>query len=758
MIITCENCETSFNLNEKLLKPAGSKVRCSRCKHMFTAYPPALPELEPEIVETVAPEEIEEKSEAAETLEPQPTSEETGGMTTETAAPEPFQEGAADVEEDAGDEVESLDQEEIDTSLDDLDMALDTDTASEETTDEIPVSTDVEDVVAETDLFGIEESPGMEPAVEETPFEDVSLDDLDLEFDEEPVDETPKEDDTIENLGLDLELEEMLEEDAPAEEDVLEDLELDLEPDVVPEEEISAEEDTSSGELDFSDIELSMASEIEAETDEDELDLDLDLDSELEAVSDLTEDQGGTDSEELDFSEFEETVSLDSSKKPETGDVSEAAEEDLELDLDLEMVDDTLPEAASAPPSMEKENAELEDLDFELDMEPEGEAAEVIDDEDSEDIDLSDIEKMLEGDGAETETISLAPDLDDIEVEVEKWKESPDIDDSMEQTGEIDLSDIMIDVDDDGLEEDIEDVELELDISEASEPIVAADGEGGPEDIDISGFEEYDIPAEKDQVEGHFSGEDIELEFEVEGDTDDPDTMATVSDVEETGVGAETVEYAEPLVDVDEAPKQKEEKKEEAKKIKPVRKSGIMRPLVLLLFLILLPLVAVILLDRLMGMNVPFVTDYMKQVPYLNQLMKPEMKEIGEISVDNISSKFVDNTGHGKLFVISGTVKNEFSESRKYIKIQGSLFSSGKTLAKEVTVYGGNVLTDQELSEMSLTDMNQRLSNRFGDKKSNFDVKPGTSIPFMVVFADLPESLEEFTIEVSGSFPATKQQ
>jgi hypothetical protein len=503
-----------------------------------------------------------------------------------------------------------------------------------------------------------------------------------------------------------------------------------------------------------------MESDIEAETHEDELELDLDLDSELEADSGLMTDQNDTDSEELDFSEFEETIIVDSPPKHEIEDVSEEPGEELDLDLDFEMEDDAIPKVDSAPPSLEKEDAELEDLDFELDMEPEGEAAESSDDE-SEGVDLSDIEKMLEGDGSEGETVSLTPGFDDIETEVEKWKEATDEDDMMDQTGEIDLSDIMIDVDDDDLEEDIEDVELELDIDEASEPVMATGAGREPEDMDISGFEEFDIPPEVDKVEGHFSNGDIELEFEVEGDTDDPDTMAAVSDVEDVSVGTETVEYAEPLVDVDEAPAPKEEpekKVKKVKKIKPVRKSSILRPITLLLLLILLPLVVIVLLDRFMDVNVPFVTDYLKQVPYLNQVMKTEVREVGEISVDNISSKFIDNSRHGKFFIITGTVKNEFSESRKYIKIQGSLFSSGKTLAKEVTVYGGNVLTDQELSEMSLTDINQRLSNRFGDKKSNFDVKPGRSIPFMVVFADLPQSLEEFTIEVSGSFPATKQQ
>ncbi|MBW1754259.1 MAG: zinc-ribbon domain-containing protein [Deltaproteobacteria bacterium] len=43
MIITCEECQASFNLDESLLKPTGSKVRCSKCKKVFVAYPPELP-------------------------------------------------------------------------------------------------------------------------------------------------------------------------------------------------------------------------------------------------------------------------------------------------------------------------------------------------------------------------------------------------------------------------------------------------------------------------------------------------------------------------------------------------------------------------------------------------------------------------------------------------------------------------------------------------------------------------------------------
>ena len=39
MIITCKECNTRFNLDDKRVKPAGSKVRCAKCKTVFTVYP-----------------------------------------------------------------------------------------------------------------------------------------------------------------------------------------------------------------------------------------------------------------------------------------------------------------------------------------------------------------------------------------------------------------------------------------------------------------------------------------------------------------------------------------------------------------------------------------------------------------------------------------------------------------------------------------------------------------------------------------------
>jgi len=47
MVIECTECHTRFKLADDKVKPGGTKVRCSKCKHIFSVMPPA-PEPPPE--------------------------------------------------------------------------------------------------------------------------------------------------------------------------------------------------------------------------------------------------------------------------------------------------------------------------------------------------------------------------------------------------------------------------------------------------------------------------------------------------------------------------------------------------------------------------------------------------------------------------------------------------------------------------------------------------------------------------------------
>ncbi|MDL1967480.1 MAG: zinc-ribbon domain-containing protein [Deltaproteobacteria bacterium] len=152
-----------------------------------------------------------------------------------------------------------------------------------------------------------------------------------------------------------------------------------------------------------------------------------------------------------------------------------------------------------------------------------------------------------------------------------------------------------------------------------------------------------------------------------------------------------------------------------------------------------------VLLDSI-GINIPFVSD----------LLKPEVQDAGnlEIYTSDINNKFVENSKIGKLLVITGKAQNGYSGARSYISITGKLYTKGKILSKTKTVYCGTILSELDLLNMDLDVINNRLSNRLGDNKSNIKVKEGSIIPFMIVFADLPENLDEFTIEIAESFPS----
>jgi predicted Zn finger-like uncharacterized protein len=140
-------------------------------------------------------------------------------------------------------------------------------------------------------------------------------------------------------------------------------------------------------------------------------------------------------------------------------------------------------------------------------------------------------------------------------------------------------------------------------------------------------------------------------------------------------------------------------------------------------------------------------------IPFLKREQPATAPDPGNLKIKahDISSKFIDNSTVGKLFVITGKTRNEYPENRKQIKITGKLYTRDKKLAKTETVFCGNVISDSELADITMQAIQQRMGNPDGDNQMNAAVKPSESIPFMIVFSELPDNLEEFTLEVAHS-------
>jgi hypothetical protein len=230
----------------------------------------------------------------------------------------------------------------------------------------------------------------------------------------------------------------------------------------------------------------------------------------------------------------------------------------------------------------------------------------------------------------------------------------------------------------------------------------------------------------------------MDLELEVEEDDKVAQTL------EDEGL-EETVAIPEPTPAATEAaPSDAMEPADVDPGPKPVKK-GVSKSLVFLLIIAILGgggYGTYYLLNQ-NGIEIPFLSDY----------LKPKVNDPGNLKLTtyDINSKFIENANAGKLFVITGKVKNGYAENRGMVTLSGKIFSTGKVLANQERVYCGNIMSDLELANLELDKIKTRLTNRLGDNRSNVKIEPGQSIPFMVVFSDLPDDLEEFTIEVTGS-------
>ena len=790
MIITCEACNTSFNLDDKMLKATGSKVRCSVCANVFTAFPQQAP----------APGPPAEEVETDAAPETKPGPEPDLAAASALASAEPDTPAAADTGDAHTPETEVLAE---DTNLD---VALD------DGPEDGVAATEIEDAVSgvlEGDTADLSFASDAEP---DTVFESdagdesdetviADLDDLDLDLDRSPE---QTDDDAAATVIADLDQDDF-EIDVPPEtdgdsegtatvianldDDALDlDSDFSLEPDGAPESAVSADEglpetlDDLEG-LDLTldvekDVQAPQSEEVVPDSDDTSLD-DLSLDFDLEPDAEMTEASSAADADIAVDEDLDLALDLDDADAGEMEPVTESpamdddldlssleglldddeaggddsvtmvVDEDEELGLALDMDDETPADVADTAGAPGGET--LEDLEFDLDGDGKVETLDIDDADDTDqEIDLSEIEKMLEEPEAGDAKFSAMPEQDldlDIEasLETEKWMSESGDDNQVVEDDDLDLSDleqVLDEVDTEAADDTPEDQELDLDLGEGEalgtpDETVAIDNDL---EFDLSDFEDG-APPESASDTAHRLREslDMDLEFEVEEGSQAEQTL------EDEGLEETVAIPVPPAAEKSIAEKPRPaETSEPAGRPKPVKK-GMSKSLVFILILAILGggAYGTYYLLNQNGIDIPFLSDY----------LKPKVQDPGNLKLTtyDINSKFVDNATVGKLFVVSGKVKNGYAENRGMVTLEGKIFSTGKVPVNSEKVYCGNVMSDLELANLEWDKIKERLFNRLGDNRSNVKIEPGQSIPFMVVFSGLPEDLEEFTIEVTGS-------
>jgi predicted Zn finger-like uncharacterized protein len=223
-------------------------------------------------------------------------------------------------------------------------------------------------------------------------------------------------------------------------------------------------------------------------------------------------------------------------------------------------------------------------------------------------------------------------------------------------------------------------------------------------------------------------------------------------DFEEGGTKSEPQAEAAPLS----SPPQEKTKAAEAPArpekavAKKKRKGGLQRLLMIVLIVVLLLMAGAAGLLYFAPEQVP---EYLTS--YLGVVSKPEVKDPGvrRLSFKNVSGKFYQSSKAGNLFCIQGMVFNDYPGSRSFIRVKGTLLDEKGVAVKQKFAYAGNIFSENELKDMTLEQIDQGLANRTGKGNANVNVKSKVSVPFMIVFGDLPDNLSEFTVEAVSSSP-----
>ncbi len=751
MIITCDTCSTKFNLDETRIKPTGSKVRCSVCRTLFTAFPP----------ESTERDDIETSEEKAARMEEPSDHEEKEAGKAPGAESMPALEGIEDFDHEFDiDESEQEDLTEPDTEPAPLPPTAGEPDAEEPeaslSTYQLEIDRELEEEILALEKEDQEIEPGPpEPEVPEEP--------------EEPVEEEAE-------AGTDMTPQ-------PLAEFRETEIEFDFEDDPFTQEEPE----------EIADLDLGSGEEFSFDREEQSREPDVDESPDTDSFESVPDEPKET-MENLDLDPDADLVSLEPEDSVETKTGPDAGD----------AVSPEKPGETDAEFNFEEESFEQEIQEKKADTDIEiGDEFSLDDEEDDLDLDLEEFETQEEENEPEFDL-----DLDDetLELGMEDLEanEEDDVDTGEEEVAEFDFMagadesfELEIDSDLDGETEKEtfqfkEETDFAHDREKSAEP--EKQSELGPPELEIGEFDLADadeVDTDPNDETGSEVSEEFEFELEDEQEIDfggglefEEETDSEVTPAEEEAEEFDLTLYDESLDDEFEEEEDEETWIEEdtAEEEEPVKEAGtapgsrsrIEKPPVpdfmdkdlakkpsglskFFKFLLSFLVIAVILVagystSIIMGIEVPYLSSL--KIPFIDSTLQKYQSrpEPVNIVLDNqsINGRFASNKAEGKLFIITGRAANKSAFPVSQLRVEGTLITKGDVTARTKQVYCGNMIPEETLKNAEIDAIDRILTKKSGEKGANENIRSNGSIPFMIVFSNLPDNLENFSVKMAG--------
>ena len=126
----------------------------------------------------------------------------------------------------------------------------------------------------------------------------------------------------------------------------------------------------------------------------------------------------------------------------------------------------------------------------------------------------------------------------------------------------------------------------------------------------------------------------------------------------------------------------------------------------------------------------------------------PDNSAIAKLELLDVTQYQVKNEKIGRLVVIEGKVRNNFTDARELISLEAELHDKdGKVLASRRQIAGIS-LSPFQLELLDKTELENTLNRKLDIITSNINVMPGAEVPFTVVFSDIPAGASDYKVRI----------
>jgi predicted Zn finger-like uncharacterized protein len=115
------------------------------------------------------------------------------------------------------------------------------------------------------------------------------------------------------------------------------------------------------------------------------------------------------------------------------------------------------------------------------------------------------------------------------------------------------------------------------------------------------------------------------------------------------------------------------------------------------------------------------------------------------------------NKNAGHILIITGRIANGYPDRRSFLRLKALLKDDTGVVVAERQSYAGNILSEEELINLPIQEIQARLNLKGGLNGINQNIPSGKDLPFMLVFDKLPTDLSEYIVEPVSSTSSSQQ-